>query len=197
MITEGQHAWLTKRGVKLVSPRKLANDFITDLQAKEDFVGASSQIAEISKVVHIKNMHQMVRVHELEDRTKDWADSDSFYKKMFCKYHQMKSDKASYIDVFAKLSLYNALGNRTTSNRSGILEEIERMYPMLEFTSYFSMTSNTRLFEHIVGYIDQVDCLVKTAVEETVAIVEADEEIAVVEEDEEIAVVEEDEETIY
>lgn len=171
IINEGMHAHLAKKGVKLVSLSSYLGDQIKAMNEAEKFTEAVRRVMTLARVRHLRDMYSGLNSQSnkfpLAEITEGWGTSNSFFKKLFAEYLELREHGANFALIFAKLSVMTSLNIEDyvdyDNEAEKITNEIDAHYPMLEVTGYGNMYG-TEKGKKIVAYIELIDKLVAKAV---------------------------------
>jgi hypothetical protein len=171
IINEGQHAYLLKKGVKLVSIKTLISEKIEAAEAAEKFTDEIRRVITLSKVRHLKGMYDsMVGTKGIDD----WATAPSMLKVLFSEYSKLRNQGAQYALMFAKLTVLKMVKSIAYVNYDAqaidLIAKLEAQYPMLELVSYHGINYAKAL--KIICYVERIDGLI------TQAVIDTEEEIA-------------------
>lgn len=170
IINEGQHAYLVKKGVKLTSLTKMIAEKTVKLEETEKFTTEIDRLVTLSKVDHLRGMYEGLSHSKLTKTTEDWESSNSFFKKYFAEYQDLRVHGKKYSKMFAKLDLLNLVGKGTNVDydRKGqdIEDAIDERYPLLAYTGYGDRYDRGEKSKALITYIEQIDGLIERALKE-------------------------------
>lgn len=179
IITEGQHDWLKKKGVKLVSITSMINK-IMEIDEAEKFTDTIRRVMTLTHVHHLKGLYESMRYTQQLPEVDNWIGSTSLLKSLVAEYKQQRHNP-SYALAFGKYQLLMSV-KRSYADYETEAEQIEETinarYPMLELVP-FNMTREEPKLAKLLHYVDQIDQLMAQAVQAAQAAVDEEEELAV------------------